>query len=197
VTEFGVPTFAFAKVGDHYVGSGRSTGGLHLVEAMKSCGDIFIKFGGHPEACGLTVANLDRLQEFADKVDIFAAGHFAGKILKPELRIDIPWPVERIDWSTLATIEQLQPYGQKNPKPIFVAHNARIKEAKAVGAEGKHLKITLGAPVPRHVSCIGFNLGEYADQIKPNMLIDFVYQLDRSSWNDNDQIQVQILDITI
>lgn len=196
VTEFGVPAFAFAKVGEHYVGSGRSTGGLHLVEAMKSCGDIFVKFGGHPEACGLTIANLDKLQEFSDKMNIFAAGHFKGKILQPELRIDVEWPVDRIDWSTLAVLDKMQPFGQKNPKPMFVARGAEIREARRVGAGGKHLKASF-MRAPRHVSCIGFNLGDYAEQMLPGRSVDFVYQLDRSTWNDTAQIQVQILDISI
>lgn len=194
--EYGLPTFAFAKVGDHYVGSGRSAGGLHLVEAMKSCGDIFVKSGGHPEACGLTLANLNKLQEFAQKVEIFAAGYFDGKILKPELRIDVEWPIERIDWSTLAVIDQLKPYGQKNPKPTFVARGAEVRDVKRVGAQGKHLKLSF-TKTDWSVSCIGFNFGDYADKILPGGKVDIVYQLERSTWNDNDQIQVQIIDINV
>lgn len=196
VNEFGIPAFAFAKVAEHYVGSGRSTGGLHLVEAMKSCGDVFVKFGGHPEACGLTIANLDHLKTFAERINIFAAGHFEGKILKPEIRIDVEWPVDRIDWSTLAVLDRLEPFGQKNPKPTFVARGAEVREARRVGAQGKHLKASF-MHAPRHVSCIGFNLGEHAEHMLSGRAVDFVYQLDRSTWNDTAQIQVQILDISI
>ena len=196
VTEFGAPAFAFAKVGDHYVGSGRSTGGLHLVEAMRSCGDIFIKYGGHPEACGLTLANVDRVQEFAQKIEIFAAGHFDGKILRPELRIDVEWPIDRIDWQTLAVVDQLQPFGQSNPKPIFVARNAEIKQVRRVGASGKHLKMIFENTQP-HISCIGFNMGEMAEKALPGRRVDIAYQIGKSEWNGRDQIQVQLLDIDV
>ena len=50
--EFGRPAFALTRAGEQYVGSGRTAGGLHLVEAMRACGDIFVKAGGHPQACG-------------------------------------------------------------------------------------------------------------------------------------------------
>lgn len=196
VRDFGVPAFAFTQVGDHYVGSGRSVGGLHLVEAMNSCGDIFVKHGGHPEACGLTLADLDRLLEFKEKVNIFAAGHFDGEILKPELHIDVPWPINRIDWETLALVDKMEPFGQRNPRPTFVAKGAEVRRAKAVGKTGKHLKLDFQYAGPG-VSSIGFNLGEHAEKLLPGSKVDVVYQISRSEWNGNPQIQVQILDLSL
>ena len=46
------------------VGSGRSVPGVDLIEALRPFGDLFLRFGGHGHATGLTLA-VGHIEEFS------------------------------------------------------------------------------------------------------------------------------------
>ncbi|PIX62547.1 single-stranded-DNA-specific exonuclease RecJ [Candidatus Uhrbacteria bacterium CG_4_9_14_0_2_um_filter_41_50] len=195
VTEFGVPAFALTRVDDKYVGSGRSINGLHLVEAMRSCGDIFIKAGGHPEACGLTISGEDNIRLFRERINIYAKDFFADTNVDLSIDIDAELPFEEITFDAYYQIRQFEPFGKGNPEPVFSASGTILK-ADAVGKTGTHLKITL----MNHNGVnqlIGFGFGELAGQLTVGTKIDVAYELSVNEWNGNISLQGRIIDIII
>lgn len=195
VTEFGVPAFALTRVGEHFVGSGRSVGGLHLVEAMRSCGDIFIKAGGHPQACGLSIATEDLVQEFQKGVTTFATEYFSGEIKKPALQIDFAIPLADITWDVFDQLQALEPYGEKNPHPVFLSRNVRVHRVKAVGRNNAHLSLQVIDGLGNVWRCIGFGFGELEKSIAEDDIIDMVYEVALNEWNGNKSLQCRIHDI--
>ncbi len=195
VSEFGVPAFALAKIGDNFVGSGRSIGGMHLVEAMRSCGDIFVKAGGHPEACGLTIENEIRLQEFHMGVQKFALEFFKGSEPKPMIDIDLKINLAEIDWPLLEKLQQLEPFGQKNKRPTFLVEKVQIMRAEAVGSTSSHLKLVVHAGEGGVWNAIGFGFGEWARQLMIGDLVDLVFELSVNEWQGEREIQLQIIDL--
>lgn len=193
VNEFGVPAFAFAKVGDHYVGSGRSVGGLHLVEAMNSCGDIFLKKGGHPQACGLTIAGEENLQLFAERVALFAANYFQNTRPTPKIAIDAELPFAQATWDMFTDIMRCAPFGEGNRAPVFVAHQASVLAAETMGSKHDHLRLTLGGVKP--AKAIGFGLGAWATELHLGDLVDVAYTLEVNEWNGRKELQYRIVDI--
>lgn len=195
VTEFGVPAFALTRVGNKFVGSGRSIGGLHLVEAMRSCGDIFIKAGGHPQACGLTIATEELVYTFQERVENFAREYFGDKTPKPLLDIDAELPLKKITWDLYKDIQKFEPFGQGNPRPLFLARNVQILRADAVGKSATHLKLMLdpGSGVP--IGGIGFGFGALSKKLMVGDFVDIVYELSVNEWNGNKELQCVISDI--
>ncbi|MSU54353.1 MAG: hypothetical protein EXS48_00735 [Candidatus Staskawiczbacteria bacterium] len=61
------PTFIFKKMDNESAGSVRSTKELNSVEAMKTCKDFLITYGGHPQASGFRIKNED-LAKFEKKL---------------------------------------------------------------------------------------------------------------------------------
>src|ERR1019366_2023219 len=59
-------------------GSGRSIPAFHLLEALESMSDLFVKFGGHKFAAGVTL-EAARVEEFRERFN-----QYARVILKPE-----------------------------------------------------------------------------------------------------------------
>jgi single-stranded-DNA-specific exonuclease len=57
------PTFIFKKGESESYGSVRSPQGKNSVEAMKSCQDLLITYGGHPQASGFRLKN-ENVEEF-------------------------------------------------------------------------------------------------------------------------------------
>lgn len=193
---FSVPAFALTKVGEHYVGSGRSAGGFHLVEAMKACGDIFIKAGGHPEACGLTLASLEQVELFRKLMSAQAEAYFSEIGQIGELAIEAELPLEHVTWELYEKIKTFEPFGQKNPKPIFSAHNLVVSQAQTMGQMGSHLRLTVKTPTGQK-KLIGFSFGDLAPDLQPGKLVDVAYQIEVNEWNGNRELQARMIDIRL
>lgn len=193
VTDFGLPAFAFARVGNHYVGSGRSAGGLHLVEAMRSCGDIFVKFGGHPEACGLTLASETELGLFKERVEIFAKNHFGERKPTPTLAIDARIDLAQVDWTLWHELERLQPFGAGNTMPIFTAVG-KVEMAEKIGNDGKHLRLRISQN-KKEVQMVGFSLGDIADTLLYGDTVEVAFTLDVNEWKGKRELQGKVVDV--
>ena len=62
------PTFIYRKMDEESAGSVRSLkDGQNSVEAMKSCADILITYGGHPKASGFRIKN-ENLEKFKERL---------------------------------------------------------------------------------------------------------------------------------
>lgn len=102
------------------VGSGRTANGINLVEMLANCGNIFTKFGGHPQAAGVTLP-VAMLSEFQMQFSRLAAKtpHQASSTTK----IDGTLSIEEINQDFLRVLDLLEPFGQGNPPPCFVIEN--------------------------------------------------------------------------
>src|SRR5205814_256655 len=101
-------------------GSARSTAGIHIVEALESCRDILVKFGGHAAAAGFTVRreNIDALRERL-------AAHVAEVIaseedLVPRYRADAALGIDEVTVEMTHSLSSLEPHGIGNPRPTFL-----------------------------------------------------------------------------
>lgn len=195
VSEFGTPAFVFTKVGDHYVGSGRSIGGLHLVEAMRSCGDIFIKAGGHPQACGLSISNEETIKLFEERVTAFTESFFNGQAREKTLDIDAELSLSQIDWDFYQMLQKFEPFGEGNPRPLFMSRGLQVISAEAIGSEGKHLRLTVNPEDSKIWKLIGFRFGDWAKQLRMGDLVDIVYEIGVNEWNGRRELQLKIEDL--
>jgi single-stranded-DNA-specific exonuclease len=191
--KFTAPVFALTKVGEQYVGSGRSAGGMHLVEAMQSCGDIFVKAGGHPQACGLTLAEESDIELFRDGIETFAAKHFGDGEYTEKLEIDFELPLHLISKDLLDDIIALEPFGNGHTEPVFVTRGVSLSEARTVGAKDKHLRVVSSGDA--RIAGIAFGLGQLAEEIEKTMKVDLVYHLRENNWNGRISPQFMIKDI--
>ncbi len=122
-------------------GSGRSIEGFSLVEALTRCGTHLEKFGGHEMAAGLTIQEED--------VDLFtaafrktAADLLSEEDLQPRLRLDHELAFAEIDVDLLRWHEMLQPFGNGNPQPVFLAREVEPVAPPRV-INDKHLSLRL------------------------------------------------------
>lgn len=197
VSDYGLPAFAFAKVGEHYVGSGRSLGGLHLVRGMESCGDMFVKRGGHPQACGLTVASLERVSEFRDKINSFARGHFGEAGVQDTLVIDVELPFSEVTWDLYNDLQKCAPFGEGNRPPVFAAKEVRAIAATPMGSTGSHLRLTVVPPNGGMYKLVGFGFGHLTNKIQLGSPIDIAYEVEINEWNGKKELQMRIVDIRL
>lgn len=123
-------------------GSGRSIEGLSLVEALDRCRDRLEKFGGHEMAAGLTIREQD-VDLFAKDFKRAARELLSDEDLQPRLRLDHELTFSEVDVDLLRWHEMLQPFGNGNPQPIFLARDVQPVATPRV-IKDKHLVLRLG-----------------------------------------------------
>jgi single-stranded-DNA-specific exonuclease len=115
----GVPTVVLSRGGGgELVGSSRSPEGLDIVEVLKELDDLMLRWGGHPQAAGLSL-KAERLGEFKLR---FTEAVRRKKFQPPALEVD--FPIEPLKLKNtpklLELLDQLSPFGVRNPFPTFV-----------------------------------------------------------------------------
>jgi single-stranded-DNA-specific exonuclease len=135
-------------------GSGRSIEGLDLVEALNRCAGSLDNFGGHEMAAGLAVheGNFDL---FAKAFRNAARELLSDEALQPCLRLDHELAFTEIDVDFLRWHEMLQPFGNGNPQPLFLAREVEPVAPPRVMNE-KHLLFRLRQG-DRHRRAVYFN----------------------------------------
>ena len=97
-------------------GSGRSIPAFQLLEALEAMPDLFVRFGGHSHAAGVTLAAA-RVDEFRRRFNAYAAERLKPEDLVREYRIDAVVELGEIDEASVAGIQALAPFGHGNPAP--------------------------------------------------------------------------------
>ncbi|HCC83274.1 TPA: single-stranded-DNA-specific exonuclease RecJ [Candidatus Uhrbacteria bacterium] len=197
VNDYGKPAFAFAKAGEHYVGSGRSVAGLHLVEAMNSCGDIYLKKGGHPQACGLSLASLENLELFRERVGSFADKFFGGVEPVQSLLIEAELPLETASMALLTDLNRCAPFGEGNRAPVFAARGLPVVVAEIMGGSGAHLRLTVQDGAKQRKKLVGFGFGSWLSALPAGTLVDVAYTLEVNEWNGRRELQCRIVDLKL
>lgn len=193
---FNKPTAVLQKGAEISKGSFRSVPGVSIINAIEKCAELLIKFGGHDQAAGISVTN-ENLEKFYQKLNAIIERELAGKELVPEIKIDLEISTDDIDFGLVEALEKMEPFGEGNPLPVFLARNLIINEIKKVGNGEKHLKLFLrsGSSTPKIYEAIGFNFVQKFPAIKTGDKIDAVFNLEQDQWNGNKKIQLRLIDL--
>lgn len=139
-------------------GSGRSIPGVDLHAGLAACAGDLERFGGHAMAAGLTIRP-DKIPGFRDRFDAAVREMSTDDDFTPVLTLDAELPLSDISDVLLDELASLNPYGEGNPEPLFMARGVRVRFSKIVG--GRHRKMTLCAesdPSGKPVQAIQFNV---------------------------------------
>jgi single-stranded-DNA-specific exonuclease len=193
VERFYLPTVLIAVDGNEGKGSGRSIPGFHLHEALRSCEDLLLRYGGHKYAAGLTIAP-DKIREFRERFKQITAREIQPETLIKKLSIDAEIDLDEIDFDFVSLLERFAPFGPENPKPIFVTRNLQVVgEPRVVGHNHLRMRVRSGRKV---FDSIGFGLGEFAKQLAIyGVDFDMAYSVERNVYNGVTKIQLNIRDI--
>lgn len=176
-------------------GSARSIPGFHLHQALTECGDLFLKFGGHAMAAGLTLAeaNITALRE---RLDGIARERLADEDLVPSLRIDAWIEGRELTPALVGELMGLAPFGTGNPAPVLGLSGARVVEERLVG-EGKHLKLLVQVDgCSGHVDCIGWRLAGRKERLRDHFgPVDLAFTPALDEWRGIPRLQLVLQDV--
>ena len=126
VERFYRPAIVVAFDGGVGKGSGRSVRGFHLTNALRECGALLAAFGGHSQACGLTILR-QQLAPFTTAINRVAQRSLDDELLQPALELDAEVGFDQLNASLVEEIERLEPFGPGNPRPLVVARGVRLR----------------------------------------------------------------------
>jgi single-stranded-DNA-specific exonuclease len=173
-------------------GSCRSIPEFDITAALDQCQDLLIRHGGHRAAAGFTVATA-KLEELRQRLQAIAAEQLAGIELRPTLEIDAEVPLAEVTWATLELLRQLEPCGEANPQPVLLSPNVEVRERRAIGTDGKHLRLTLRDAWGVSWDAVYFRRGDLADKVPDH--VEVAYTLEVHEWNHEKHLQLNVQDL--
>lgn len=172
--------------------SARSISGFNIIEAIRKHDDILINAGGHPMAAGFSI-DTEKISLFKEKISLLAKEEISGDILEKELKVDCEIDPCLIGNKLVNELVKCEPFGMSNPQPVF-ASQFTIRNFRVVGAEGKHLKMTL-VNKGSEIEAIGFNKGHVSKDLAVGMNIEIAFTIDENTFNYQTTIQLKVKDI--
>jgi single-stranded-DNA-specific exonuclease len=174
-------------------GSARSIGDVNIYNLIKENESYLSKFGGHKMAAGLSL-NENNIEKFREAINKSAKLIDPNDFI-PKDSISGIFDSQDIDDDILSLLDKFEPYGEANPKPIFLFENAEVVSVKLMGADKSHSKIeirqyphqkkTLELIAFRTVYDISKNKkitcsytiskNEFNSKIKPQLLVNKIY----------------------
>ncbi len=182
------------SIGDEVAkGSARSIAGFNIIEFIREFRHLLVDAGGHPMAAGFTI-QIEKIEEFRSELTKRANEFIEDSLLERKIEIDMEISLELATLNAYKAIRDLEPYGMKNPVPLFFTKNARVISADLVGKEKNHLKLRLSG---NGVSIDAMFFRQTENRFNIGDEVDFVYQIESNTWNGNTKLQLLVRDMVI
>ncbi len=193
VERFHRPSIILTESGGNIVGSARSVKGFDIHEAIHSCQDLLINFGGHTHAAGLTLAP-ENLPYFQDRFEGYVSSHLSEDLLHPVIHYAAELNLEEITPKFWRILHQFGPFGPGNRNPIFLTRGV-TDTGYSKTLKGIHLKLSVKQNQSKAFSGIAFGLGEKVDQVISQQPFDLFYTLEENKWQGKRMLQLGVKDI--
>ena len=194
ITErYGKPCFVISVDGEEARGSGRSVEGFSLFEAVSSCGDFLLRFGGHPMAAGATMRPED-VGRFREGLNEYAKQH-CPQMPVPVLRLDCRLNPASLSPEMPRALERLEPFGSGNPQPLFGLYGMELRDITPVG-NGGHLRLSLvknGAAL----TCMRFGMTKEDFPYTVGERLDLAVTLELREFRGEQQLTVAARDVKL
>ena len=159
---------------------------------MKACADLFIQFGGHKYAAGLTIP-AGNISEFRERFNRIASEMLIPTDLVRKVNIDDEIELDVISYELLRMLNMLAPFGPHNRHPQFVSYNLSIVGSpRIVGNNHLKFKVAQNGVV---IEAIAFNRGEDIKRLQSNRFVDLIYTIEENTWMDRSSLQLKVVDL--
>ena len=190
------PTVVFADGNNgEIVASARTVSDFDVHNALEECSDLFMKFGGHPAAAGLSMEK-EKLDLFKEKFEKVVSAKIQEHQKEPSIKIDVEVEIEDLNKDFFNFHRKLAPFGPDNMKPVLVLKNQKVAGfVKTMGKENNHLKFYIKQEsTGRNIECVGFKLGKFADEFRQKKF-NIAFTAEENHWKGNVTYFLNIRDV--
>ncbi len=159
-----------------FAGSGRSIPGFHLLEALENMSELFVKFGGHRQAAGLSM-RAEALGDFQTRFAGYARERLSNDDLRPVFAVDAEAEFTELTDRCVQQLMSLGPFGFGNPAPLLLARHCEVAGPAKPLKDGKHFNVPLRNK-GRLLFCKAWNFGDRKEYFSADTKLDVLFQLE-------------------
>ena len=176
-------------------GSARSIEAVDIFEALDPHRELFIAFGGHAGAAGMTL-EVDKLEVLSDVLEAYIREKGADVQGKNNLFLDEELDLEVLSLETVKSFERLAPFGMDNQKPIFYIRDFQVENARVMGAGNAHLKLKISKG-EASFEVVAFGQGKWATEFSQTKQLELAVTLSVNQWNGQTTLQLMMVDARV
>lgn len=188
-------------------GSARTVNGISIFQAIASCNEKLLAFGGHDAAAGLSIRE-EHIDHFRKSLDQAVRNQTLPEDRQPEILIDAELEdltllnddIRSRFWNVL---NQFEPFGPDNPRPVFKSSDLQIdRSPKRIGKDESHLRLSVRcSKSSRNFPVIGFGLGHKADALlaaaRSGAPLELAFSITENHWNGRSSLQLEAKDVRV
>jgi single-stranded-DNA-specific exonuclease len=184
------PTIIFGGDGASFRGSGRSIAGFDLALALRQCGELLLRHGGHAMAAGVSI-NPANVEAFRARLNELVRSALTAEQLQAPLALDAEVSLGELSLDCLAALERLKPTGQGNPAVQCFACNLTLQRPpRRMGSDNQHLKLWITDGAVTH-EAVWWGAG---DEPLPAGRFDLAFSPQINAYNGRRLVQLKVLD---
>ncbi|OFI50537.1 single-stranded-DNA-specific exonuclease RecJ [Floricoccus tropicus] len=172
-------------------GSARSIEAYNIFDALNPHRDLFVAFGGHAQAAGMTF-KLENLPAIKEAMVNFIAENDIDMTKKGQLILDGKLDLSEIDLDLVKNLDRLAPFGMDNARPRFLVENYQVTNVRTLGQNNAHLKLRIEQG-DKKVDALYFGHGAEAlefQQVESQLAVN----LSINRWNGATNVQLMVCD---
>ena len=176
-------------------GSARSIEALDIFDALDPHRNLFIAFGGHAGAAGMTL-EADKLDTLSEVLESYVLDKGLDATTKNNLDLDEELDLEALTIDVVKNFERLAPFGMDNQKPVFYIRDFQIENARAMGASNAHLKLKISRGTS-NFEVVAFGKGSLAAEFSQAKGLELAVTLSVNQWNGQTTLQLMMVDARV
>ena len=192
VEKYHKPAIVIHEIDDIAKGSARSFGDFKMSEAIDSCRELIISGGGHAMAAGVTL-NSKTIPKFRKAINDFYKNLNLSnqeELLLPT--VDATAFLSEINKQLVEQINQLEPFGNGNLKPVLQTDELVVKDVRIMGANNQHIKLLLRDNQGCQMNFLAFNAPE-SYFVKIGDMVSVRYEVELNEWNGTSSVEGRLL----
>ena len=176
-------------------GSARSIEAVDIFEALNPHQELFIAFGGHAGAAGMTL-EVDKLEALSELLEVYITEKGLDVATKNNLRLDEDLDIEALTIETVKNFERLAPFGMDHQKPVFYIRDFQVENARTMGAGNAHLKLKISKG-SANFEVVAFGKGSLATEFAQVKDLELAATLSVNQWNGQTALQLMMVDARV
>ena len=176
-------------------GSARSIEAVDIFEALDPHRALFIAFGGHAGAAGMTL-EAEQLDALSEILETYVKDKGIDDKGKSKLYLDEELDLENLSLDTVKSFERLAPFGMDNQKPVFYIRDFQVENARSMGAGDSHLKLKISKG-NANFEVVAFGQGSKATEFAQTKQLELAVTLSVNQWNGQTTLQLMMVDARV
>jgi single-stranded-DNA-specific exonuclease len=187
------PTIIFTENEGVLVGSARSIAGFDLYEALESCADLLLQYGGHKQAAGLSLKH-ENLPAFMTRFEEKAKDLITADMTVQTQEVDLKISLHDITPKFFRILRQMAPFGPDNMRPVFVSDNLLPEYVQLL--REKHLKFRVRSSHGNiSFDVVGFGMAHYYEPLRQAKSISLCYTIEENFFQNKLSLQLRVKDM--